>query len=60
MSDHKAVSRIAGEYGDILKTENCMKRRAKLETLKAYAQTLRGSARVLILKYYPDLFTTTK
>ena len=59
MSDHKAASRVIGDYGDILKTENCMKRRAKLEKLKTYARSLEGEARQRMVDTFPELYRET-
>ena len=56
----ETVSRVVDDYGDILKTENWSSRQEKIKRLKAHVQKIQGSEREFILKYYPDLFTTSK
>ena len=58
--DNKIAYRVATEYCAILKTEKWPERNERHQKLKAYVQTLQGSGRELILKYYPDLFTPSK
>lgn len=54
----RAMSRITHSYGSLLKDPRwSIERKAKIQKLKAYAQSLRGCERELILKFYPDLLT---
>ena len=57
--DNKIACRVATEYCAILKIVKWPERNERHQKLKTYVQSLEGSGRELILKYYPDLFCET-